>query len=185
MAIHLTDSITLYVREDWSARPPRGLIEQGWNAREVFIHHTADRPRPNTLEEQFRQMRAYQNFHMDVRGWNDLAYHFIVMQPFRSDGGADIPARIFQGRPRNMIPAAQEHHNTGTLAVCVMGDFSPGKDTLHRNTRFAIEVLLNQYDKLRVLGGHRQVVGTSCPGDQLYRELGKIADVCGLKRYGS
>lgn len=186
MSVELSESITLYLREEWGARRARpGTAEQGWNAREAFIHHTADSYRGlDSFEEQCARMRAYQDLHMNLsdprHGWNDIGYHFVVFPPFQHRG-EEIPARVFQGRDRNLVPAAQLGHNEGTLAVCVVGNYE--SDFLHRNTIFALEVLLTRYDKLRYLGGHRDVVSTSCPGDRLYSELSRIAKVAGLKRY--
>lgn len=180
--IELTESISLFTREDWGARRPRPMTEQGWNAHEAFIHHTADTYKGlDSLAEQKARMRGYQAFHMDVRGWADIAYHFVVFPPFVTSEGTEISARVFQGRERNYVPAAQEGHNRGTLAVCVVGDYE--SEFLHRNTIYALEVLLARYDALRTLGGHRDVVSTSCPGDKLYAEVGRIADAVGLRRY--
>lgn len=183
MAIELSPSITLFLREDWGARKPeqKRLVFQGWDADEAFLHHTADRPRYEDLEDQKRVMRGYQDFHMDVRGWADLAYHFVVFEGFETQAGTEIPPRVFQGRERQYVPAAQERHNTGTLAVCVVGNYE--RDFFHESTRYAIEVLLNRYDSLRTLGAHRDVVNTTCPGKNAVAQIQRIADVCGLKRY--
>jgi len=184
VAIELTDSITLFLREDWGARTPRcTLNEQGWNAHEAFLHHTADSYIGlDSLDEQKARMRSYQRLHMDTNGWCDIGYHFVVFPPFETVAGTDIPARGFQGRERNKVPAAPEGHNRGTLAVAVVGNYQT--DFLHRNTIYALEVLLNRYDALRTLGGHRDVVSTNCPGGKLYAEIPHIADICGLKVYG-
>lgn len=50
------------------------------------------------------------NWHLD-RKWRQIGYHAFI----RKDGAGEM------GRPWNLIPAAQEGHNTGTLAFCVHG----------------------------------------------------------------
>lgn len=185
MSVKLTDNITFFEREDWGARPWRDFIDQGWDAHEVFIHHTADSAAGiNSLSEQKARMRVYQNFHMDTRGWSDIAYHAIVFPEFTA-GDNEISARIFQGRPRNHIPAAQEGHNTGTLAIAVV---AAGNARMTRNSRYAIEVYLNYLkDKgapLKTLGGHRDASSTECPGDGIYNlDLPILRSATNLNRF--
>jgi hypothetical protein len=180
--IELTPNIHMFLRDDWGARRPdfNRLEKQGWDAHEAFLHHSDDSNAEaiNHLEEQFAKMRSIQDFHMDVRGWADIGYHFVVMQPY-----GDIPyARIFQGRGRNLVPAAQQDHNTGTLAVCVVGDFRT--DHLMDNTRYALEVLLDRYnDALRTLGGHGDVFPTECPGSNIRSAIPTIAGAVNLAVY--
>jgi hypothetical protein len=179
--IELTPNIHLYEREEWGARYWREYVDQGWRASEAFLHHGAEPGGRSVdhLAEQKSAMRGIQNFHMDVRGWDDIAYHYVVFQPY-----GDIPfARIFAGRPRNHVPAAQEHHNTGTLAICVYGDFSAGHDVLEDNTIHAIEVLLRRFPRLETLGPHSAVVDTDCPGANIRREIPRIAKAVDLSVY--
>lgn len=184
--IKLTESISLYGRDDWDARSWRTYTDQGWNAHEVFIHHTADEASgTDSLSDQKARMRGYQNFHMDVRGWSDIAYHYIVFPPFETDAGTDIPARIFVGRPRNHVPAAQEGHNTDTLAIAVVRG---GDRQMYQNQRYAVEVLINWLKDrgapLRELGGHRDASSTECPGDGIYvNDLPVIRDATNLNKY--
>lgn len=169
-----------YSRTDWGAHPPTATLLTQASPTEVFIHHTEneDAAKINTLAEQKMSMQGIQTFHQHGRGWDDIAYHAIVFQPVES-----IPlARVFLGRTPLQVPAAQLGHNTGTLAIAVYGDFT--KDMVHPNTRFAIELAIARLaPHAKTIGGHRDVVATQCPGDNLYRELDKIAHATRLKRY--
>lgn len=174
-----------YTRDEWHARTWRDFLIQGTSStHECFIHHTADHDAEawDHLAEQKAAMRGIQNFHMDERGWDDIAYHFVVFQPF-----GNIPiARVYQGRPTNHIPAAQLNHNTNTIAICVAGDFEHD-DKVSPSTRFAICETIRRVKasgvRLNVVGGHEDVVQTSCPGNALYREIPRIAKFTGLKTY--
>lgn len=166
----------LYWREDWNARAPRAITRQS-SPHEAFLHHSDD-PHPELfdhLDEQKAHMRQLQNFHMDTRGWSDIAYHWIVFQAFGSVQGA----RAFRGRRPDWVPAAQLGHNTGTLAVCVVGGDQPLKD----DTEALILRLLSRYKNLRTLGGHRDVTPTSCPGDPIYRRVPTLAKRAGLRTF--
>lgn len=169
-----------YSRSKWKARTPGPLSAQG-SVREAFIHHSDDRSgRPfNTMVKQCEKMRGIQNYHMDSNGWSDIGYHYVVFQYL----GVKTPraeSRIFRARPVAAVPAAQAGHNTNTLAICVIGDGN--SESLERNTRYAIECILRAYPTLRRLGGHRDVVATSCPGNKFYSSIGHIANVVGLGR---
>jgi hypothetical protein len=176
----------LYERDEWEARDWRDATLQGDSRlREVFLHHsdTALAERIDRFEEQVAAMQGFQNFHMDVRGWDDIGYHFIVFQEY---GNLEV-VRIFRGRPVNHVPAAQAGRNTGTVAICTVGDFQ-GDDGVKPKTIQAIIDLIKHVkrhnaDNLVTVGGHRDVVATSCPGDTLYAHVPTIARATGLRRF--
>lgn len=186
MSVQITDSITLFERDDWNARKWRDFVDQGWDADEVFLHHTDDTAAGlNTLDEQKARMRVYQDFHMDTRGWDDIAYHIVVFPEFTTSSGTDIPARLFQGRPRDHVPAAQENHNSDTLAIAFVG---AGNARTTRNARYAVEAYLNWLKDrgvpLKTLGGHRDVTATACPGNGIYsQDLPIIRSATGLREF--
>jgi len=180
----LGDGVRLWLRDEWKARSPRPMSENS-ALREAFIHHTTD-PRAegiDKLDEQTAAMRAIQAYHMDVKGWSDIGYHYVVFQPY----GGLTNARVFQGRETKWVPAAQAGHNTGTTAVCVFGNFDRD-DGVKPETMTAIVTLLKHVEKyhdgsLVTLGGHRDVVGTECPGDTLYAKIPDLARRAGLRRF--
>ena len=186
MSIKLTPAITLYEREDWGYREACSPTSQGWDAHEVFIHHTDDTARGiDSLLDQKNRMQDYQNFHINTRGWCAIGYHYVVFPEFTTSSGTHVNARIFEGRPRDSVPAAQEGHNQGTLAISVVG---AGDARMDDSQRYAVEVLVNWLKDngapLRTMGGHRDVTVTACPGDGIYNnDLPIIRSVTGLQRY--
>lgn len=181
MSYALTENIRVYARSDWGARAPRETTPQPRAPREAFLHHSASPGGQRTLIKQKQTMRGFQDLHMGPsRGWSDIAYHFVVFQPF---GGVRY-ARIFEGRDWRAIPAAQDGRNSGTLAICVVGNFEG--EELKRNTRYAIAQLLVKHPAaraVRTVGGHRDVVRTTCPGRNVMRWIPRIADAADLKVY--
>jgi hypothetical protein len=171
-------TLVIYDRAVWGARPARSMTRQR-PPTEAFIHHSDndDARSVDSMAEQEARMRAIQDFHMDTRGWSDFAYHFMVFQPY----GQLEHARVFEGRPTACVPAAQLNHNTGTLAICIYGNLT--RDTVKRNTRYVIEQLLRLYPSVQTLGGHRNVVQTTCPGGNGMNALPAIARAAGVKLY--
>lgn len=185
MAVHdLGEGVRLWTRNEWDARDPRPMSPNG-TVREVFIHHTTD-PRAegiDKLAEQQAAMRGIQGFHMDTRGYSDISYAFVVFQPY---GGLEN-ARVFQGREVKFSPAAQLNHNTGTVPICVFGNFDRD-DGVKPETITAIVRTIKWVERhhngtLVTVGGHRDVTGTECPGDTLYAKVPEIARKSGLRRF--
>ncbi|HMJ97613.1 MAG TPA: hypothetical protein VK486_17325, partial [Thermoleophilaceae bacterium] len=85
-----------------------------------------------------------------------------------------------QGRSHRKVPAAQLNHNRGTLAICVVAG---PLDTITSRTRYVIERVLMLHPSVRTLGGHRDVVATSCPGEHLYHAIPRIARAAGVGVY--
>lgn len=152
-------------RKSWRARDPRpGMARQADSIiTEFFLHHPADPHNLSHLDtdgEQDAFMRGVQNFHMDdpQHHWNDIGYAFVVFQ----DG------RVYRGRGRGHVPAAQLDHNTGTIAVlCAVGNGEAPTPAMVRG----LGALKDEMDKrvgrdLRVRA-HGDVTPTECPGPQV------------------
>lgn len=171
MSYKIGPHIRVYTREDWGARPAKSMTFQS-PPREAFIHYdsTPDAEHVRSLKAQKRAMREIQYYHQVNNGWSDIGYHFVIFQPY----GNIKYARVFEARPVKYVPAAQAGHNTGTLAIQVYA--GPG-DKLKKSTEWAIIQLLREgfAHKVTRLGGHRDVVATSCPGDIIYRRIPELA----------
>lgn len=171
-------------RAEWGAAAPARPMESQAPPREAFLHYSdsSDAARIDTQAEAFAAVRGIQAFHTKTRGWSDLAYHYVVVQ-LQAGGGsrsAEPQSLVLAGRSSRMVPAAQQGHNTGTLAICV---YAGPLDTITRRTRFVVEEVLRRHPQVRTLGGHRDVVATSCPGEHLYAQIPQIARAAGVSVY--
>lgn len=173
-------------RSSWGARrtsPPKDNTPK----RVMVIHHSAGAGQAiDTLSEQRAAMRAIQRFHMDTNGWQDIGYLGVVFQPY----GRLSRARAFVGRGWDQdthsivraLPAAQTGANSGTIPICVVGNFE--HEQLRRATRGRLVEIAKHVKRehgVTHLCGHRDFGGTACPGDNLYRWLPYIAGHAGLK----
>lgn len=155
-------------RSDWGARPARyethrylgedtahygGPSPWGSNvdrSSAARFYATADHNRCATI------WRAYQAFHLDSRGWADIAY----------SSGVCPHGHRYEGRGPDVRTAAQgtTAGNNASHATCyIAGAGDPLTDQ-------AKAAFADESRRLRGLRkGHRDWKSTACPGDPLYR----------------
>lgn len=152
----MTTAITI-PRSDWTSVPGGGSVDPG-SKREVFLHHTVSGNRAWTRAQEREHMRALWALHVKTNGWADIGYNFVCFPS----------SRIYRARPSDRIPAAQEGHNTGTLAIAVVGTNPILSFFQRRQLRKLIVKLREDRPTITKLGGHRDVYATECPGDRIY-----------------
>ncbi|MDX1687062.1 MAG: N-acetylmuramoyl-L-alanine amidase [Candidatus Promineifilaceae bacterium] len=136
----------------------------GW-LKTVIVHHSA--------LEFYQGPQAIQRLHMGQRGWADVGYHFLV----------DGLGQLYEGRAFNVRGAHTGGFNTGSVGVCLLGNFD-----VVRPATAQLETLRTLADHLREaytvthLAGHRdfQPEATSCPGAALEPLLPELAAEVGL-----
>jgi hypothetical protein len=165
-------TIKLIPRTSWNARPqsPGGAISpfsevgavihwEGTGWKWSWNHLTC-----------FSKVREIQNYHMDVKGWSDIAYNFLACPH----------GFVFEGRGLNKRSAANGDFNVNTLyyAIQCMWGTAAGVAPTNELLTAAREAI----DYVRVVGGagqvllgHRNTNQTDCPGDEIYAWLKKGA----------
>ena len=139
-------------RAQWGARPPRYrntmTSEEG-----IFVHHSAG-PKSQTP-------RQIQNYHMDSRGWSDVAYSWLV-----DDNGT-----IYEGRGWGIAGGHTRGWNFRSHAVCYIGNtelYRPSEAAL-RGIKTVIDEHAKRYHGF--VSPHRRVSSTACPGRELVNWL--------------
>lgn len=138
-------------RDDWEARPARSRSTTTWGARSGFTVHYSAGPRSQTV-------RQIQDFHLDGRGWADVAYNFLV-----KDGV------VYEGRGWMVVGAHAAPHNTSHIGVCVIG--SDGDATAA--DKAAVRALYDEANRragrtlARTHHGGLSSNSTECPGADL------------------
>ncbi|MFN8474408.1 MAG: SpoIID/LytB domain-containing protein [Anaerolineae bacterium] len=171
----------------WDACYSSGRTDQdGYIRPNAFaVHHTAD---DHSDIDGAAWVRIVYNEHAVIRGWGDIGYHYVV----------DRNGVIYQGRTPGNPPAgyiAEGGHalqyNCGSAGIVALGNYQPNISIpltpLTAQTRQGLvnvtAWLMHDYgvrpwdqrfvvDKT-VLGmcGHRDLLQTQCPGDDLYALL--------------
>lgn len=155
-------------RAEWKAAKPKEAYTPHAPYR-LTLHHT-DTKQTYDLKETLQEVKFIQDFHMNGRGWNDIAYHFLI------DGSGNV----VEGRPEGVVGAHVENQNTGNIGIVMLGTYHPPKNDPVTQAQLDAFVRVASYvvDKYGIdrdtLKGHRDYKGTDCPGDELYALLGQL-----------
>ena len=176
----------------WDACSSSGRSDQeGYIRPNAFaVHHTAD---SHTDIDGAAWVRIVYNEHAVIRGWGDIGYHYVV----------DRNGVIYQGRTAGAPPSgylAEGGHalqyNCGSAGIVALGNYQPNISipltSLTPQTRqglvSVIAWLMRDYgirpwdqrfvvDKtVPAMCGHRDLLSTQCPGDDLYGLLNGMRD---------
>lgn len=183
-AFSLYPQPTIVTRAEWSARAPICSISQCAAWEHATIHHTAASS-DYTVTDHSQcddRVRAHQNYHIDTNGWCDIGYNFLICKH----------GSIFEGREGSIASFPRGAHDTINcpgLGISCMGYFHTPYD--HVPTAELLNALTDliawQWDSLgrspygtgtyggvtdNIIGGHRDVSATACPGDILYAYIG-------------
>lgn len=152
-------------RSEWGARPPKAVTPLSPSLlRGVAVHYSA-----SNADEQAEhrncaaRVLGIQRFHMDTRGWNDIAYNFLVCKH-----GA-----IFVGRGWGVRSAAQGTNpgNDGYHAVCFLGDDTSDRDDVTDPGRAALVRVIREarrrFPHAKDVKPHSFFKQTGCPGNEL------------------
>jgi hypothetical protein len=138
-------------RADWKARPPKSVTRlDPQRVTRLFLHHTT-----GSYTDWAAAARSIQNFHMDSRGWNDIAYNWLV-----APDGTKI-----EGRGWHAVGGHTKNYNSTSVAVSYLGD---GRNPVSDDAKRAIIELADTADEVfgkpLLRGCHSDVGATECPG---------------------
>jgi hypothetical protein len=136
--------------------------------RTLVFHHSASYKSDDTAT-----LLNIQDTHRSHRGWADIGYHYLVGKS----------GTVYEGRDIHVRGAHVEGYNTGSVGLCLMGDF----DSAHPNdaqigAAIGLTLWLTNQLGLTHLAGHKDFTMTQCPGNNLVVYLDSIAANAGLER---
>jgi len=165
----------IITREQWGARPPRHRNSITTPTSELWLHHAAGGVvvgDDHVSDADLKRIRAIQNYHMDVRGWSDIAYSFLM----------DPDGNVFEGRGTGVAGGHTRGHNTVSHAICIMGNYEEqavDEDLLPRLAALVRHGASEGWWPSKITGGHRDASGaqTSCPGRALHAQISTIHEL--------
>ncbi len=160
----------ILTRATWGSLPPRDRPED-LQPTKVAVHHSCV-PRASRWQGA-STIRGIQRYHMDIRGWNDIGYHYLI--------GPD--GSIHQGRPEG-IRGAHARPNRDKFGICVLGNFNRSQEAVSAPARKSLVALLaylmGKYGMSPwSIYGHRDFNPTDCPGDLFYEQLQQVRQEVG------
>ena len=154
--------VDIISRSEWGARAPRSRTEIPLPTPELWLHHSAG------SERGAAGVRAIQNFHMDTRGWTDIAYSFLIDRD---------TFEIYEGRGAGVSGGHTFGHNFISHGICVMGNFEtvvPADGLISQIGALVRHGNLEGWWPSILTGGHRDVRPTLCPGENMYVQIDEI-----------
>lgn len=149
-------------RSGWGAAPPEDINHIPTPTPRLWVHHTG------TEQHGAEGVRAIQRYHMQSKGWLDIAYSFLI----------DDDGTVYTGRGAGVAGGHTEGDNSSSHAICLMGNFENRRPTV---ASLGSLVELSRYGRdvgwwVPTLGGHRDAPGaqTACPGQNLYDTLPEV-----------
>lgn len=151
--------VKIISRDNWGAKPNKTKFSKLGEVKGLVVHWSAY-PVAVGNQAEMDQCKTIQRLHQEDRGWNDVAYNFLV-----GDTG-----QIYEGRGFGNRSAAQggnsrqeiNYNNKHYVAVCWLGGSKP-TDQPSAEARAAISWLYEQVGgELRPHSSFKQ---TDCPGD--------------------
>lgn len=138
-------------RAEWGARKPKSVTTVDPGQRQFFVIHHSGASAGQTV-------RAIQDHCMDVRGFNDIDYNYLI----RSGTG-----EVYEGRGWNVVGSHTVGYNTSGLGVCVIGNNPFVDDKTAGALAWLYGLAVGRFGTLKVRG-HGELTGaTECPGARL------------------
>ncbi|MGM9842743.1 MAG: N-acetylmuramoyl-L-alanine amidase [Muribaculaceae bacterium] len=133
---------------------------------EIIVHCTA------TPEGKDVSVSSIRDYHVKVKGWKDIGYHYVV----------GLDGKVYRGRSEEDSGAHCAGRNGSSIGVAYVGgvgaDGKTPKDTRTEAQKKSLERLLRElvkkYPGSRVYG-HRDFARKACPSFDATREYAKLA----------
>jgi hypothetical protein len=153
--------VILYRRSEWGARAPRYTTRLNASFGTTSHWEGPHMGFPWAHSACFSLVRGIQNFHMDARGWSDIAYTALTCPH----------GYAFEGRWIGHRTAANGTNdgNNRAGAVCYLGGQGDPFTADGQRAQRAVLDYLDANGSGPGRNGHRDWKPTECPGDTIYR----------------
>ena len=136
----------------------------------IVVHCSATRSDWMSADGINEQLKEIDKWHRE-RGFDMIGYSYLVSRN----------GEVVQGRPLEKTPAAQKGHNTGSIAICLIGGFGSDADDLATDHYTPVQ-LARAYSLIRELQeqfnvkndnvlGHNRLSTKACPGFRVQKWL--------------
>ncbi len=155
--------ITLPSGEDIESKDLTRSLTKHYKSRSVedslyiTIHHTAG--------SKHEDLNNIAKFHVEKRGWPEIAYHIAINDAGDINFLNDIEERTYH----------DSGENTRSIGVVLLGNFEESKpsDEMIESVKLVTDALCKTL-KIKGIRGHKDTSPTLCPGKNAYKALQDI-----------
>lgn len=147
-------------RDIWESIEPKKSVPFPGPLKYIVVHHS-DTPECSDWRSCAKRVRSIQNYHMFQKGWDDIAYNYLI--------GGD--GEVYIGRGRHVQGAHVKYKNNITIGICMIGNFTNKLPNVKALTALRQMIYCLKTDDTIQLRGHRDLGETKCPGNALYNLL--------------
>ena len=150
--------MTVVSRSQWGSRKARYRNTGNLNERST-IHWNGPKVPVTSHDKCAGLIRGIQNYHMDGRGWSDIAYNFVVCQH----------GVIFEGRGLNVRNAGQGTNRGNAVShaiMCLSGEGNSFPAKQKAGVRECVRYIADHTDAPDAAMPHSDWHSTACPGDE-------------------
>lgn len=175
-------AFTAILQSEWRAGLPEPDYSRSFHSvNHVVVHHAAG---SNSNTDYTQVVRDIYLLHTQVNGWSDIGYNYLVAQ----DGSIYTGRDPGSGAQDNVMGAHFCAHNSGTMGVCLLGNYESAQPTsatlgslnsiiafkLHKEGLEPGDTHLHALGEFEAVIGHRDGCSTACPGENVYQKLNDI-----------
>jgi hypothetical protein len=158
--------MAFYSRSDWgarAARPGPGPLDRG-QVGGIALHYPGMKSKLRGFKAVAAALRGWQDYHMDDKGWSDIAYQIAIDQ----DGNRYRLRGLENQSGANGDTDVNERFGAVLLVLAVGESPSPA---MVRQVRRAIERHRKLFPNSRLIVPHSDLNQTACPGDVIRRYI--------------
>ncbi|CAF1304118.1 unnamed protein product, partial [Rotaria sordida] len=114
----LPDCPTIFSRSSWSARPYKNHSNLTLPVKHIVV--LTPKPLSSIINQQscIREIKRFQDYHMDERGWDDIGYNFILCNDNEDQ------QQIYTGRGWTYIGTHCKGYNGESLGIGIIGNYT-------------------------------------------------------------
>ena len=144
-------------RTEWTQRPPKKTVRfDGRRIKGVCIHYAGY----NIKADPKTTLGNIQNYHLDAKGWFDIAYNIAV--------GLDGSVWELRGlEVENGAQGGRKWNRSYVAVSALLGPAQEPTEEMIEGIKEAVSLVRERYPEAREVIGHRELKPTSCPGDPL------------------
>ena len=151
----------IYTRSAWTSRSPKNRISLDFDNVKFIVAHWPGSKGNLDPKKTAAYLRGWQAYHMDTRGWTDIAYNEAI----------DLNGDVWICRGAYKDGATSGYGGRSYSILLVLGQKDTPTEAMLAALKTRSELHRKQSASSCKVVGHRDLVKTDCPGDKIYNWL--------------